>query len=314
MKIGLDAMGGDFAPDAAVEGAVDALGKLPPGDRLVLIGDNVRIREKLASMNVEPSLFDIVPTTQVIEMSDHPAKAFSQKRDSSIAVGFGMLKSGLIDGFASAGNTGAMMVGASYTVNVIPGVFRPALAALIPNVNGNSSIILDVGINPDSKPDVLLQYGMLGSVYAKYVLGVKDPVVGLLNIGEEESKGSSAVKAAYELLRESTDVNFKGNIEGHHLFTDEMTDVIVCDGFVGNVVLKMAEKFYAVAKAKGISDSFFDRLNFEVVGGTPVLGINENVVVGHGISNRTAFMNMILQTRDVVHADLAGKIKEAIGA
>lgn len=313
MKIGLDAMGGDFAPDATVEGAVDALDKLPSGDRLVLIGDNGRIREKLASMNVEPSLFDIVPTTQVIEMSDHPAKAFSQKKDLSIAVGFGMLKSGLIDGFASAGNTGAMLVGASYTVNVIPGVFRPALAALIPNVNGKSSIILDVGINPDSKPDVLLQYGMLGSVYAKYVLGIQNPVVGLLNIGEEESKGSSAVKAAYELLRESSDVTFKGNIEGHHLFTDEMTDVIVCDGFVGNVVLKMAEKFYAVAKAKGINDSFFDRLNFEVVGGTPVVGINENVVVGHGISNRTAIMNMILQTRDVVHADLARKIKEAIG-
>ena len=306
-------MGGDFAPDATVEGAVDALDKLPSGDRLVLIGDNGRIREKLASMNVEPSLFDIVPTTQVIEMSDHPAKAFSQKKDSSIAVGFGMLKSGLIDGFASAGNTGAMLVGASYTVNVIPGVFRPALAALIPNVNGKSSIILDVGINPDSKPDVLLQYGMLGSVYAKYVLGVQNPVVGLLNIGEEESKGSSAVKAAYELLRESSEVTFRGNIEGHHLFTDEMTDVIVCDGFVGNVVLKMAEKFYAVARAKGIRDSFFDRLNFEVVGGTPVVGINENVVVGHGISNRTAIMNMILQTRDVVHADLARKIKEAIG-
>lgn len=314
MKIGLDAMGGDFAPDAAVEGAVDALGKLPPGDRLVLIGDNVRIREKLASLNVEPSLFDIVPTTQVIEMSDHPAKAFSQKRDSSIAVGFGLLKSGLIDGFASAGNTGAMMVGASYTVNVIPGVLRPALGALVPNVNGDSSIILDVGINPDSKPDVLLQYGILGSVYAKHVLGKKNPVVGLLNIGVEETKGSSAVKAAYELLRESTDVNFKGNIEGNHLFTEEMTDVIVCDGFVGNVVLKMAEKFYVVAKSKGVNDSFFDRLNYEVVGGTPVLGINENVVVGHGISNRTAIMNMILRTCDVVHADLAGKIREAIGA
>ncbi|MRR19900.1 phosphate acyltransferase PlsX [bacterium] len=313
MRIGLDAMGGDFAPDAAIEGAVDALGKLPSEDRVVLIGDNGRIREKLASMKVEPSLFDIIPTTQVIEMSDHPAKAFSQKKDSSIAVGFGMLKSGLIDGFASAGNTGAMLVGASYTVNVIPGVFRPALVALIPNVNGQSSIILDVGINPDSKPDVLLQYGMLGSVYAKHVLGVQDPVVGLLNIGEEESKGSAAVKAAYELLRESSEVNFRGNIEGHHLFTDEMTDVIVCDGFVGNVVLKMAEKFYAVAKSKGISDSFFDRLNFEVVGGTPVVGINENVVVGHGISNRTAIMNMILQTSDVVHADLARKIKEAIG-
>jgi len=307
-------MGGDFAPDAAVEGAVDALGKLPQGDRLVLIGDNLRIREKLASLNVEPSLFDIVTASQVIEMSDHPAKAFSQKRDSSIAVGFGMLKSGMINGFASAGNTGAMLVGASYTVNVIPGVFRPALVALIPNVNGKSSIILDVGINPDSKPDVLLQYGMLGTVYARYVLGIKEPSVGLLNIGEEESKGSAAVKAAYELLRESSDLLFRGNIEGHHLFTDEMTDVIVCDGFVGNVVLKMAEKFYAVARLKGIKDSFFDRLNFEVVGGTPVVGINENVVVGHGISNRTAIMNMILQTSDVVHADLARKIKEAIGA
>jgi len=307
-------MGGDFAPDAAVEGAVDALGRLPQGDRLVLIGDNLRIREKLASLNVEPSLFDIVTASQVIEMSDHPAKAFSQKRDSSIAVGFGMLKSGMINGFASAGNTGAMLVGASYTVNVIPGVFRPALVALIPNVNGKSSIILDVGINPDSKPDVLLQYGMLGTVYARYVLGIKEPSVGLLNIGEEESKGSAAVKAAYELLRESSDLLFRGNIEGHHLFTDEMTDVIVCDGFVGNVVLKMAEKFYAVARLKGIKDSFFDRLNFEVVGGTPVVGINENVVVGHGISNRTAIMNMILQTSDVVHADLARKIKEAIGA
>ncbi len=314
MKIGLDAMGGDYAPDAVVEGAVDALGQLRSGDRIVLIGDSGRIKGKLASMGVESSSFDIMPSTQVIEMSDHPAKAFSQKRDSSIAIGFGMLKGGLIDGFASAGNTGAMMVGASYTVNVIPGVFRPALAALIPNLNGRSSIILDVGINPDSKPDVLLQYGMLGSVYAKHVFGIDNPTVGLLNIGAEASKGSSAVKAAYELLNESNDVIFRGNIEGHHLFTDEMTDVIVCDGFVGNIVLKMAEKFYVVARSRGINDSFFDRLNFEVVGGTPVLGINENVVVGHGISNRTAIMNMILQTRDVVQADLAGKIKEAFGA
>jgi len=314
MKIGLDVMGGDYAPDAIIEGAVDALAQLPAGDRLVLIGDNRAIREKLASMEAEPSLFEIVPTSQVIEMSDHPAKAFSQKRDSSIAVGFGMLKSGLIDGFASAGNTGAMMVGASYTVNVIPGVFRPALTAFIPDVSGRRSVILDVGINPDAKPDVLLQYGILGSVYAKYVLGIENPVVGLLNIGEEESKGSVAVKAAYELLRESSDVNFRGNIEGHDLFSGEMTDVIVCDGFVGNIVLKMAEKFYLIAKSKGIKDPFFERLNFEVVGGTPVVGINANVVVGHGISNRKAITSMVLQTRDVVHADLARKIKEAVGA
>jgi glycerol-3-phosphate acyltransferase PlsX len=314
MKIGLDVMGGDFAPDATIEGAVDALGQLPKGDQIVLVGDGPVIREKLAQLHADADRFDIVPTTEVIEMSDHPAKAFSQKRDSSIAVGYNMLKSGLIDGFASAGNTGAMLVGASYTVNVIPGVFRPALAALIPNINGGSSVILDVGINPDSKPDVLLQYGLLGTVYAKYVLGIDNPSVGLLNIGAEETKGSAAVKSAFELLRESSDINFRGNIEGHDLFTEDMTDVIVCDGFVGNVVLKMAEKFYVVLKSKGINDAFFDRLNFEVVGGTPVLGINENVVVGHGISNRKAIMNMLLQTSDVVHADLAGKIREALGA
>lgn len=307
-------MGGDFAPDATLEGAVDALGQLPKGDQIVLVGDGPRIREKLAQLHADADRFDIVPTTEVIEMSDHPAKAFSQKRDSSIAVGYNMLKSGLIDGFASAGNTGAMLVGASYTVNVIPGVFRPALAALIPNINGGSSVILDVGINPDSKPDVLLQYGLLGTVYAKHVLGIDTPSVGLLNIGAEETKGSAAVKSAFELLRESSDINFSGNIEGHNLFTEDMTDVIVCDGFVGNVVLKMAEKFYVVLKSKGINDAFFDRLNFEVVGGTPVLGINENVVVGHGISNRKAIMNMLLQTSDVVHADLAGKIREALGA
>ena len=171
-------MGGDFAPDAVIEGAVDTLSQLPKGDRLVLIGDNKAIREKLTSMKVEASLFDIVPTTQVIEMADHPAKAYSQKKDSSIAVGFGMPKSGLIDGSASAGNTGAMMVGASYTVNVIPGVFRPALVALVPNTDGRSSVLLDVGINPDCKPDVMLQYAILGTVYAKYVLGIGNPGVG----------------------------------------------------------------------------------------------------------------------------------------
>jgi phosphate acyltransferase len=314
MRIGLDVMGGDYAPDAVIEGAVDALDLLPAGDTLVLIGDNDAIRAKLASMGIAASQFEIVPTTQVIGMADHPAKAFSQKRDSSIAVGYSMLKSGLIDGFASAGNTGAMLVGASYTVNVIPGVFRPALATLIPCTDGRSSILLDVGINPDCKPDVLLQYAILGSVYAKHVLGVNKPKVGLLNIGEEESKGSAAVKAAYELLKECSEVEFVGNIEGHGLFTPEMTDVIVCDGFVGNVVLKMAEKFYAISKSQGIENPFFDRLNFESVGGTPVIGINENVVIGHGISRRKAIMNMIIQTKAVVHADLARKIKDAIGS
>lgn len=312
MRIGLDVMGGDFAPDAIIEGAVDSLQHLSVNEKLVLIGDKSSIYRKLSEMQVEPSLFEIVHTSQVIEMADHPAKAFSQKKDSSIAVGYGMLKSGDLGGFCSAGNTGAMLVGASYTVNVIPGVFRPALITVLPCVDNRDSVILDIGLNPDCKPDVLLQYGILGSIYAKYVLGTDNPTVGLLNIGEEETKGTPVVKAAYELMKEHPGLNFVGNIEGNALFRETMTDVIVCDGFVGNVILKQAEAFHQIYKSRNLKDSYFDRLDFENIGGTPIVGINANVVIGHGISKRKAIMNMILQTRAVVHVNLAQKIKEAI--
>ncbi|MBA4321675.1 MAG: hypothetical protein C0408_02540 [Odoribacter sp.] len=173
-------------------------------------------------------------------------------------------------------------------------------------------MILDVGLNPDCKPDVLLQYGILGSSYAHYVLGIQKPTVGLLNIGEEESKGTPAVKAAYEMMKEHPDLNFIGNVEGNSLFMETMSDVIVCDGFVGNVVIKQAEAFHSIYKLRKLQDTYFDRLDFENIGGTPIIGINANVVIGHGISKRKAIMNMILQTRDVVKADLARKIKEAI--
>lgn len=312
MRIGLDVMGGDFAPDTIIEGAVDSLQHLSVNEKLVLIGDEASIYRKLSEMQIEPSLFEIVHTSQVIEMADHPAKAFSQKKDSSIAVGYGMLKSDVLDGFCSAGNTGAMLVGASYTVNVIPGVLRPALATVLPCVDNRDSVILDIGLNPDCKPDVLLQYGILGSIYAKYVLGTENPTIGLLNIGEEETKGTPAVKAAYELMKEHPGLNFAGNIEGNALFRETMTDVIVCDGFVGNVILKQAEAFHHIYKSRNLKDSYFDRLDFENIGGTPIVGINANVVIGHGISKRKAIMNMVLQTRVVVHANLAQKIKEAI--
>jgi glycerol-3-phosphate acyltransferase PlsX len=277
-----------------------------------LIGDETAIYRKLNEMQVEPSLFEIVHTSQVIEMGDHPAKAFSQKKDSSISVGYGMLKNGSLDGFCSAGNTGAMLVGASYTVNVIPGVLRPALATLLPGSVSRDSVILDVGLNPDCKPDVLLQYGILGSIYAKYVLGIENPTVALLNIGEEETKGTPAVKAAYELMKGHPGLNFVGNIEGNSLFCETMADVIVCDGFVGNVILKMGEAFHHIYKSRNLKDSFFDRLDWETTGGTPIIGINANVMIGHGISKRKPIMNMILQARGVVKANLAQKIKEAI--
>jgi len=312
MKIGLDVMGGDFAPAAAVEGAVDALEHLSAGEKLVLLWDESFILSKLAEMHVDPSSFEITGTTQVIEMGDHPAKAFSQKPDSSIAVGFRMLHNNEFGGFCSAGNTGAMLVGASYTVNVIPGVFRPALVTILPCIDGRDSVILDVGLNPDCKPDVLLQYGILGSLYSRFVHHVENPTVGLLNIGQEASKGTPAVKAAYELMKDDQHINFIGNVEGHAFFHEKMPDVVVCDGFVGNVILKQAEAVYFLMKKRNISDSFIDRLNFENVGGTPIVGINANVVIGHGISKRKAIMNMILQTRNVVSANLAQKIIESI--
>lgn len=305
-------MGGDFAPEAMIEGAVDSISYFGPDEKLVLIGDKREILKKLEEMNTAPDLFEIVHSSQVIEMGDHPAKAFSQKRDSSIAIGYEMLKQGLLDGFCSAGNTGAMLVGASYTVNVIPGVFRPALATILPCIDGRDSVILDVGLNPDCKPDVLLQYGILGSIYARFVLGKNNPTVGLLNIGIEETKGTPAIKAAYELMKDYPGLNFSGNVEGNTLFHESVTDVLVCDGFVGNIILKQAEAFFSISEKLKISHPFIDRMNFENIGGTPVVGINANVVIGHGISRRKAIKNMILQTKAVVGANLARKIIEAI--
>jgi len=312
MRIGIDVMGGDFAPEAIIEGAVDSLPHVSADDRLVLIGDKNSIHRKLNDLETDPSYFTIVHTTQVIEMGDIPAKAYAQKMDSSIAVGYRMLQKSEIDGFCSAGNTGAMLVGASYTVNVIPGVFRPALATIVPSIDKRNAVLLDVGLNPDSKPDVLLQYGILGSIFAKHVLEIENPVVKLLNIGTEESKGTPSVKAAYELMKDHPGINFKGNIEANDLFMETMSDVVVCDGFVGNIILKQTEAFHHIYKSRNLKDSYFDSLDFENIGGTPIVGINANVVIGHGISKRKAVMNMVLQTMAVVHVNLAQKIKEAI--
>jgi glycerol-3-phosphate acyltransferase PlsX len=312
MRIGLDVMGGDYAPEAIIEGAVDSLSHLSPDDRLVLIGDKSSILRKMEEMKTDPGRIDIIHTTQVIEMGDVPSRAYSQKQDSSIAVGYRMLNNNKIDGFCSAGNTGAMLVGASYTVNVIPGVIRPALALIVPTTDNRHTVMLDVGLNPDSKPDVLLQYAILGSIFAKYVLEIKNPGIKLLNIGEEESKGTPAVKTAYEMMKENPTHNFQGNIEANYLFRETMPDVMVCDGFVGNVILKQTEAFHHICKSKNIKDPYLDSLDFENIGGTPIVGINANVVIGHGVSRRKAIMNMILQTWAVVHANLAQKIKDAI--
>ena len=304
-------MGGDFAPEAAVQGAVLALEAIGPDSRIVLFGDEAKIKAVLEAEGCSAERFDIVATTEVIEMGDHPAKAFQAKADSSITVGFGYLAKGAIDGFASAGSTGAMMVGSMYAVKPIEGVIRPAISSIVPTIAGRPALLLDVGLNVDCKPEMLAQYGLIGSIYAEAVLGIGKPRVAVLNIGEEETKGNAQTKATYELLKEDGRINFVGNVEGSYIFTGQVADVIVCDGFVGNTVLKMAEGLYRINKKLGGGNAFWDAMNYENVGGTPVLGVNAPVIIGHGISSARAIKSMILSTEQCIKADLTVKLQHA---
>ena len=272
-----------------------------------MIGDETKIINELKLKGFDSSSFEIVHAPEVIEMGDHPTKALVKKPQSSISVGFQLLKNNKIDGFASAGNTGAMFVGGYMSVKPIAGVLRPCISSILPKEDGGVNVILDVGANADCKPDVLYQFGILGSLFAEHVCGIKNPKVGLLNIGEEESKGNMLTIAAHELMKDSADFDFIGNIESRDLFS-EHSDVIVCDGFTGNVVLKQAEAVYELMKKRKINDEYFNRFNYENYGGTPILGLNKTVVIGHGISNEIAIKNMIVLTADVVEADLTNKI------
>ncbi|HEY1037887.1 MAG TPA: phosphate acyltransferase PlsX [Bacteroidia bacterium] len=309
MKIGFDIMGGDHAPNNELEGAILAADVFPPTVKLVLIGDCDKAKAFLASKNVDENKFEFVHTTEVIEMGEHPTKALSQKPNSSISIGFKLLKEGKLNAFCSAGNTGAMLVGSMFSVKSVPGVIRPCIASVLPKVNGGYGLLLDVGTNADCKPDVLYQFAILGSLYSEFVEKIKSPKVGLLNLGEEPEKGNLVAQAAYGLMKDTKDFNFIGNVEGRDFFNDK-ADVIVCEGFVGNVVLKMAESFYRLIKKRDRSDEYFDRFNYELYGGTPILGINSTVMIAHGISSPVAFKNMLLQTKEIVDANLPEKIKQ----
>jgi len=310
MKIGLDIMGGDYAPKAIVLGAIAAHQSLNAGEHLVLIGDTEQIKPILAEEGFNPDHFEYVHTDEVIGMGEHPTKAIVQKPKSSIAVGFNLLKEGKIDSFASAGNSGAMLVGAVFSVKTIPGIIRPCLCTILPKIKGGTGLLLDVGANADCKPDILLQFGVLGSLYAENLLQINAPKVALLNIGEEDEKGNMLSMATFPLMKDTNLFNFVGNVEGRDLFNDK-ADVIVCDGFTGNVVLKLAESFYVLTVKKGMKDEFFDRFNYEQYGGSPVLGVNAPVVIGHGISSPLAVKNMVLQSREMITTGLVEKIRMA---
>ncbi|MEY3049140.1 MAG: hypothetical protein RL365_1178 [Bacteroidota bacterium] len=310
MNIGLDVSGGDFAPRVNLLGAVQANQALNGSSRIFLFGNETEILNGLFSLNEDPSNFEIIHSSEIIGMEDHPTRAFARKRNASIAIGFDYLSEGKIDVFASTGNTGAMLVGAIYKINTIPGVIRPCITATIPCVNGKKSVLLDVGSNADCKVDVLYQFAELGSLYAENILKIEKPRIGLLNIGEEESKGNLLIQAVFKMLQDSDSINFIGNVEGRDIFTNK-ADVIVCDGFTGNIVLKEAEGFYNLLKARGIEDDYFNLFNFENYGGTPILGVKGNVVIGHGSSNETAVLNMILHAHQVAENKLSVRITKA---
>jgi phosphate acyltransferase len=292
MNIGLDILGGDFAPSKVVEGLhlfVQANNLEAANIHITCFGDKAIIENDAVLAN-HPNIH-VVHAPTVIGMHEHPTKAFKEKQDSSIVTGFYALKQQKIDAFISAGNTGCMLVGSMLFLKTLPGVLRPAIPTLLPKLNNTIGILLDVGLNADCKPEHLQQFGHLGTVYAKKMFGINEPKLALLNIGEEEGKGNLLAQAAYPLLKERQS-NFIGNAEGRDVLTGQ-ADVLVCDGFVGNIVLKMAESFYGISQKLKIEHDYFKRFNYEQYGGVPVLGVEKPVIIGHGISGQEAFKNMI---------------------
>ena len=312
MRVALDAMGGDFAPDTTIEGATLAIAELSDQDQLVLIGKQDIIEEKLRKLEVSSPRIAVVHAEEVIGMDEHPTKAFSQKPHASIGVGFHLLQEGKVDAFCSAGNTGAMHVGAMFSVKPCEGIIRPGLAGFAPRENGGYGVIIDVGANADVKPEILVQFGEIGSLFAQHVFGIEHPKVALINLGEEEQKGTVITQAAYQLFKSHPSINFVGNIEGRDLFNDK-SDVMVCNGFIGNVVLKMAESIFDLLQKRQFSDPFFDHFNYEAIGGTPILGVNGNVIVGHGSSSALAIKNMLLQALKMAESNVHLKIRDAFG-
>ena len=310
MNIGLDMMGGDFAPLEAVKGVQLFYSSHSSPSRLFLFGDEAQVNRLLKDNGIPVDNISVIPSTQVIGMHEHPTKALKEKTQSSISIGFQYLASGKIDAFISAGNTGAMLVGTLFSIKAMQGVLRPTISTIIPKENGKTGLLLDVGLNADCKPEHLNQFATLGSLYAQHILGIENPRVGLINIGEEEGKGNMLAQAAYSLLKENKQINFTGNIEGRDVLVDTC-DVMVCDGFTGNIILKLAESIHDITQRKQINHEYFDLFNFENYGGTPVLGVPKPVIIGHGISHALAFKNMIVLAEKMLESDLLTKMKSS---
>lgn len=330
MKIAVDAMGGDHAPENVIGGVKMALAEYAYIDKLILTGDETIVKQELDRQGVPTKRIEILHTTEIVEMCESPAKAVRRKKDSSISRAVDLVKEGLADAIVSAGNTGAAVTAATLKLRTLPGVERAGIASSIPNEYGTCNI-MDAGANIDAKAIHLLQYGIMGAVYAEHVLGVRNPAVGLMSVGTEEAKGTDFTREVYALLKNSH-LNFIGNVEGHDLFETKL-DVVVCDGFVGNVVLKSCE---ATAKAmfkwlkaeimanpvrklgamlaKSAFKSVMARGSYESYGGSPLLGTNGICIIAHGSSSALAMKNAIRVGAEAVNHRVNPHIVEQIEA
>ncbi len=323
MRIAVDAMGGDFAPEEIVKGALRAVG-FYPDITVILVGQKDKITACLPDTEIT-SQIEIYEASEVVGMDEHPASAIKRKKDSSIVVATRLVKEGEAEALVSAGNTGAQMAAALLGLGRIKGINRPAIGTVIPTLQ-DGKLLLDVGANPDAKPENLLQYGLMGSIYAEKILGISNPKVALLNIGSEEGKGNELVQAAYELFK-SSNLNFTGNIEGRDIPYGK-ADVIVCDAFVGNIVLKtiegMASSLFKLIKEKitattvrkmgallikpGLKE-IAHTLDYAEYGGAPLLGVNGTSIICHGSSNEKAIFNAIRVAKECVEEEIIDKIK-----
>jgi glycerol-3-phosphate acyltransferase PlsX len=330
MRIAVDAMGGDHAPHEVVKGAAEAVRTLPGVSRLILVGDRAAVESELAGNGGADDRIEIRHASEVVSMNEAPAQAVRRKKDSSIGRAVDLVKAGEADAIVSAGHTGACVVAATLKLRALAGVERPAIAAVMPT-RGRPFILIDAGANIDCEPALLTQFGVMGSVYSRLILGRENPVVGLLSIGGEASKGNDITKEAHRMLAASP-LNFRGNVEGHDLFHGE-TDVVVCDGFVGNVVLKTAESC-ATAVGHWLKQSFTRnpvrvlgaalltgalrdmkrRMDPESYGGAPLLGVNGVCIITHGASSGRAIYHAIRVASESVDHNLNKSIMAGIAA
>ena len=332
MRIAVDAMGGDFAPREIVKGAVEASRKLSGDLDIVLVGDESAIRAELAANHAEPSgRLRIVHTTQVIAMGEPPAQAVRLKRDSSIYRGMELVKNGEADAFLSAGSTGAMVAAAIFVLRRIPGVKRPAIGTVLPTI-GRPVLLIDAGANTDCDEVELEQFALMGSLYSQAILGQSSPSVGLLSIGEEDLKGNGVTKKTFERLRCNSAIAFRGNVEGHDVFEGD-TDVIVCDGFVGNVLLKTVEsaartiahwmklefkanplRLFGAICLSGALRSMKKRLDPDIYGGAPLLGVNGTVIITHGSSSHKAIFHAIRVSAEAARTRVYARISDQLAS